>query len=162
MRATVRDAMSTDVVSVRSQTSIDDAERLVVQYCLSELFVTNEQGRLVGTLPDYVILKRRLAKAPRPRQTVEHFMSRRFLVIDADSPVCVAARYLREHVHNRLAVVEGMSLIGQITRGAVLQLLSQNTCDTQPCEAHLSPEIRQIHRPRLISSSMISQTNAVR
>jgi CBS domain-containing protein len=51
-------------------------------------------------------------------------MSRRFLVIGPDSPLSVAARYLREHLHHRLAVVENRQLIGVLTRTRVLEYLA--------------------------------------
>jgi len=136
MRATVRDAMSTDVATVPRHASVDDAERLLLQSGLDELFVTDEQGLLVGILPDYALLKRRMVAGCQTHQTVDSLMSRRFLVIGADSPLTVAGRYLREHVHRRLAVVDGMRLMGQVTRRSVLRLLATQELETQgPCES---------------------------
>ncbi len=140
MRATVRDAMSTELVHVQRQSSIVDAECLLLQHGLDELFVTDAEGRLLGVVPDYALLKHRLAAPLENFQTIECLMSRRFLVIDVDSPLSVAARYLREHVHRRLAVVEDMRLVGQVTRRTVLRLLA--------IEADSAPPLVCVHGPR--------------
>lgn len=156
MRATVRDAMSIDVVTIPRHTSLDAAERLLVEHDLDELFVTNEQGLLLGILPDYALLKCRLAEACPLQQTVETLMSRRFLVIGVDSPLTVAARYLREHIHHRLAVVDDMRLIGQVTRLAVLRQLANDAIDSQ-----FQPESRFVPRSKMMSISSRSQTTPV-
>ncbi len=131
MQATVRDAMSTDVVATTCHTSITDAERLLISHGVDELFIIDERGLLCGVVPDYELLKRRLSPCA-DQKTVEAIMSRRFLVIGADSPLTVAGRYLREHVHRRLAVVEERRLVGQLTRRAVLTwLMSWQTLS--PC-----------------------------
>jgi CBS domain-containing protein len=124
MQAIVRDAMSKDVASVNCHVSIADAERLLVRYGLEELFVSDNHGALCGVVPDYALLKQRLGDVANASLPVATIMSRRFLVITPDCPLTVAGRYLREHVHRRLAVVENMRLIGQVTRWSVLALLS--------------------------------------
>ena len=156
MPATVRDAMSMDVVTISCHASVDTAERLLVQHALDELFVTNEQGHLIGTLPDYAVLKHRMADVVSSESTVESLMSRRFLVIAADAPLTVALRYLREHVHHRLAVVEDMRLVGRVTRKAVLRILSGT-------EAGISRQTSEprIPRPKMSPASRGSSNLAV-
>ncbi len=156
MGATVRDAMSTDVVTVPRHTSLDDAERLLIEHGLDELFVTSEQGRLLGILPDYALLKHRMAGVCQRRPSVETLMSRRFLVIGVDTPLSVAARYLREHIHHRLAVVDDMRLLGQVTRQAVLRLMSLDAPDTRS-----RPEKQPVPRPKMLSASRSPQANRV-
>ncbi len=131
MQATVRDAMSTDVVAATCHTSITDAERLLISHGVDELFIIDDRGLLCGIVPDYELLKRRLSPCT-DQKTVEAIMSRRFLVIGADSPLTVAGRYLREHVHRRLAVVEERRLVGQLTRRAALKWLMSHQ-ETSPC-----------------------------
>ncbi len=156
MRATVRDAMSIDVVSVPRHTSIDDAERLLIQHGLDELFVTDAQGRLLGVLPDYALLKHRMSAPAQECQSVECLMSRRFLVIGVDSPLAVASRYLREHVHRRLVVVDDMQLVGQVTRRSVLRWFALEVGDSQS-----PPESLPVPRPRMPSASRRPQTHPV-
>jgi CBS domain-containing protein len=122
MPITVRDAMSTDLVATARKTSLADAERMLLSYGVDELFVVDERGWLCGVVPDYELLKARMAPSLELR-TVEAVMSRRFLVIEPDSPLTLAGRYLREHVHRRLVVVEERRLLGQITRRSVLAWL---------------------------------------
>lgn len=156
MQAIVRDAMSTDVVTIPRQTTIADAERLLIQKSVDELFVTNEKGRLVGTLPDYELLKLRMRGPVKPDATIESLTSRRFLVIGADSPLSIALRYLREHVHHRLAVVEDMRLVGRVTRQSALRLLAEMPVDA-PAEKAGPP----IPRPRILSGSLRPSRNTI-
>lgn len=130
MQATVRDAMSTDVVVTPLHTRISDAERLMLDHGVEELFVVDSEGLLCGVVPDYELLKWRLNPGSE-QQRVDMVMSRRFLVIGVDSSLIVAARYLREHIHRRLAVVEERRLIGQITRQAVLTWLKASDMHAQ-------------------------------
>lgn len=119
MEPTVRDVMTQDVRTVPCNASLSDIEQILVDEHLSEVFVVDEEGFAVGVVPDYAVLKLHLADCTQPAR-LEAVMSRRFLVISPDSPLCVAARYLREHLHHRLAVVENRRLIGVVTRTSVL------------------------------------------
>lgn len=114
--------MSTDLVLATRQMSLEDAERMLLSSGVDELFVVDERGWLCGVVPDYELLKTRMTPS-HDSGTVESIMSRRFLVIGPETPLSVAGRYLREHVHRRLAVVEERRLIGQITRRSVLKWL---------------------------------------
>jgi CIC family chloride channel protein len=122
MELTVRDLMSREVQTIPCSASLGDAERLLVSRRLSELFVVDGRGYLVGLLPDVTLLKLHLSDVEKPA-SLASVLSRRFLVIGADAPARIAAKYLREHIHHRLAVVEGRRLVGVITRKALLQHL---------------------------------------
>ncbi|MBX3436891.1 MAG: CBS domain-containing protein [Planctomycetaceae bacterium] len=139
--------MSTDVIAAPRQTSIADAERLLLTSGVDELFVIDERGALCGVVPDYELLKLRFVPI-LASQTVESVMSRRFLVIGPESSLAVAGRYLREHIHRRLAVVEGRRLIGQITRRAVLTQLAafkESSHDTELDRWHAEGLLHRVH-----------------
>lgn len=119
----VRDLMTGNVRTIPSNATLAEAERILIAERLSELFVTDEEGFVVGVIPDYTLVKLHLTDAEPPRG-LESVVSRRFLVIGPDSPLSVAARYLREHLHHRLAVVENRQLIGVLTRTRVLEHLA--------------------------------------
>lgn len=126
MQPTVREMMTGNIRTIPCNTSLEEAERILVAERLTELFVTDEEGFVVGVIPDYTLVKLHLTDADPPHG-LETVMSRRFLVIGPDSPLSVAARYLREHLHHRLAVVENRQLIGVLTRTRVLEYLASTT-----------------------------------
>jgi len=115
--------MTGHVRTIPCNTTLAEAERILVAERLPELFVTDEEGFVVGVIPDYALVKLHLTDA-EPPDGLETVISRRFLVIGPDSPLSVAARYLREHLHHRLAVVENRQLIGVLTRTRVLEYLT--------------------------------------
>jgi CBS domain-containing protein len=123
MRPTVREMMTGDVRTIPCNATLADAERILLEQGLTELFVTDAEGHVVGVIPDYALVKLHLTDAEPPRG-LESVISRRFLVIGPESSLGVAARYLREHLHHRLAVVENRQLIGVLTRTRVLEYLS--------------------------------------
>ena len=123
MEWTVRDVMTTEVVTLPINASLADAERLLLDTGAPEIFVVNEDGQLVGLLPDYEFLKLHLTETQQGN--LESLMTRRFFVIGPESCLIVAARYLREHLHHRLAVVEDLRLIGMVTRSSVISKLAE-------------------------------------
>lgn len=122
MDLTVRDVMTREVPTIPSNATLADAERKLLAGGVGELFVLNEDGFVIGVLPDYVFLRFHLSGAEMPGR-IESLMTRRFFVIGPESRLCVAARYLRDHLHPRLAVVEDLRLIGLLTRTNVLRRL---------------------------------------
>jgi CBS domain-containing protein len=124
---TVRDIMTRDIRTISCSASLAEAEWMILDAHLPELFVVDANGFAVGIIPDYAILKWHLSHGGSPPD-LDAVISRRFLVIGPDAPLEVAARYLREHLHQRLAVVEDRRLIGTITRTSVLRaiVLSEN------------------------------------
>lgn len=117
--------MKGNVATIPHNATLADAEQALVNGRLTELFVVDEEGFVVGILPDYAFLKLYLTDAERPA-AIDALMSRRFFVIGPDSLLSVAARYLRAHLHHRLAVVEDRRLIGVVTRTDVLEHLASN------------------------------------
>ncbi len=123
MQATVADLMSREVGRISRTSTIRDALQLLVARGFEELYVTDADMRLVGVVPDYELLKYRLADTRDDGLPIENLMTRRLLVVAPITPLSVALRYLRQSCHRRLAVVEQMQVVGQISRGDVLRQL---------------------------------------
>ncbi len=130
MQAVVGDVMSREIQTISRTISVYEALRLLVHRGVEELYVTDAEQRLIGILPDYELLKHQLSEPSDPQVTVERLMSRRFLVVAPATPLGVALRYLRESFHRRLAVVEGMQVVGQISRIDVLRELASQPVKT--------------------------------
>ena len=121
----VRDVMTGDFQSVPWHATLLEAERILLKTGLTELFVEDERGFVVGVLPDYVFLRLHLTDIEQTRADIASVMTRRFFVIGPESSLTVAARYLRDHLHHRLAVVENRRLVGILTRMAILRQVSR-------------------------------------
>jgi CBS domain-containing protein len=122
MQVTVRDVMTTQPPTIRADTSLDEATRMVLDRALSELYVVDETGRLLGTVSDYSLLKARMSKC-EINECVSHFISRDMVLLRPDMRLNEVSGFFRESCHSRLAVVEGGRVIGQLSRRNVLRAM---------------------------------------
>lgn len=160
MQQTVRDAMTTNVLAVPCHARIAEAEHMLLAHGVEELFVHDDENLLCGVVPDYELLKWRLS--PSSEQTsIDAIMSRRFLVIGPDSSLSVAARYLREHFHRRLAVVEQRRLIGQVTRRNILGWLASMADSLNPSSSRDGEPEEDLHRLDEVTASRSPQRSTL-
>jgi acetoin utilization protein AcuB len=124
MSETVRDVMCREVVTIHCNATMQQAERLLLAADAGDLYVIDDEGRLLGVLPDYELLKLRLFEPAAPPD-MQAVISRNPLAVAPETPLVEAACHLRAHVHPRLPVVDHGRLVGQIRRRDVLQRLSQ-------------------------------------
>ena len=122
MQVTVRDLMTSQPPTVRELTTLDEATRMILERALNELYVVDENGRLLGTVSDYSLLKARMIKSDAG-EPVTRFMSRNMLLLNPDMKLDEVAGFFRESCHSLLAVVEGGHVIGQLSRRTVLRTM---------------------------------------
>jgi CBS domain-containing protein len=151
MVALVRQAMTTDPVTVAPDTSVEEVVRLMRTHELPGLPVVDGDGALLGIvtesdlviadddgdlhIPHYIELfggmvfleplrgfEARLKKAAAA--TARDMMTADPVTVEADDPVRKAARLIADSGHNRLPVVEGGRLVGVVTRVDVLGALA--------------------------------------
>lgn len=119
---TVRDVMTSDVVVVPSNSSVEEAGRILVENNMSGAPVVDEDGRLVGIISEFQLLE--LVYEPRLKYScVRDFMTRDVLTVSADDSLNTVANMFILHRIRRLPVVENGRLQGIITRGDVLRQL---------------------------------------
>ena len=123
MRMTVADIMSQCFVKISPECSADEALGLLHRYEETELYVTDKQGRLLGILPYYEIIKTQLSGESRDA-TVGQLMSRGVPVFQPDSDASEVARQLRDARHSRFPVVNSGRLVGVIARGDIIRLMA--------------------------------------
>ena len=125
-----RDLMSASVTTVRTQATIGEAARLMLENNVSCLPVLEEQGRLVGMLthtdfglhPQFRPLANNIyslfgsSTSPKRIQEVSQKVSSK-LVKDV-------MQLLLDHNINRLPIVEGGKLLGVITRHDFLKQIA--------------------------------------
>ncbi len=112
--------------TITSQASLDAAYAQLMAHGTSELWVVDEQQRLIGVLPDYELLKCRLS-GEWQANSVATLMSPHVLCYTVDTPMAVAMRDFSSGFRTRAAVVHLGQVIGQLTRASLLRAI----CDAQ-------------------------------
>jgi CBS domain-containing protein len=151
MAALVRQVMTSDPTTVSPDATVEDVvkamrdhelpgipvvdgdERLLGIVTESDLVIADDEGDL--HIPHYIELfggmvfleplrefESRLRKAAAA--TARDMMTADPVTVEADDPVRKAARLIADSGHNRLPVVEGVKLVGIITRVDVLGALA--------------------------------------
>lgn len=138
---TIRDVMSTEVVTVGPTASLRDAAQLLVDHRISGLPVVDDAGAVVGVISeaDFVsaagrpgsvggaILRLLLGDGRHEvRGSVGEVMSTHPRTVDPDLPVAQAAALMSRWKVNRLPVVDGSRLVGIITRADIVRTFTQS------------------------------------
>ncbi len=144
---TARDLMSSPVRTIRPETTIEEAERILFRYGHSGLSVVDDRDRLVGIISRRdldLALHHGFSHAP-----VKGYMSRNLRTIAPDSPLREIESVMVTYDVGRLPVLESGQLIGIVTRTDVLRQLHQQRNGTQevngekiPVTSHLLPSMR--------------------
>jgi CBS domain-containing protein len=111
----VRDIMTTHVVTVNADDTIDKAIALMIRHRVSGLPVLDRAGRPVGIVSEFDLLEL-ICEGQTERDRVSHYMSPDlFGVAEDDSWVTVADAFRMKHFR-RLPVLRDGRLVGIVTR----------------------------------------------
>jgi CBS domain-containing protein len=133
----VQQLMTTEVVTVKPETTLKDVAELLCRHRISGLPVC-DQGVVVGVVSEGDIVQKEQGPLPQPgffhrlrhangkaaklsARTAGEAMSAPPIVIDADENVTEAARLIVEHQVNRLPVVRAGRLVGIVTRADLVR-----------------------------------------
>jgi acetoin utilization protein AcuB len=128
----VRERMSRHPITVRPDTSLFDALRLMREEHVRRLPVLNKDGKLVGI----VLEKDLLYASPSPATSlsvyemnyltakvkVSELMTRNVITVDEDTPLEEAARIMADNDVGGLPVMRGAQLIGMITESDLFKI----------------------------------------
>ena len=150
MSKTVADVMTAEVLTVKPDTPLNKAIKMLADKRISALPVVDESGKLVGTLserdlmwqesgveaPPYIMLLDSIIYLQNPAQhdkeihkalgqTVGEVMGDRPLTITAEEPVREAARLMHSKEIRRLAVIDKQEqVVGIITQGDIVRMMA--------------------------------------
>lgn len=139
MFATVRDVYLTQVVRITPQTMLVDAERVLLSGHGDEAYVVDEEGRLLGVVPDYELLKLRMLNLHDVGAAAD-IMTPAPPAVTLDTPLEEAACRLRVHVHRSLPVVDNGRLVGRVNRCSVLSWYSNGGASVRDGESSVPHE----------------------
>lgn len=123
MQVTVREIMSAVPTTVPDFTTIFEATKLILERAVGEIYVCEADGRLLGAVSDFEVLKARLLQTD-DSAPVSTIMSRGVQILAPEMALEEIAGLFRESFHNRVAVVENGKVIGQVSRRDVLRTLT--------------------------------------
>ena len=156
----VVDLMASDVISVRRETTLRDAARLMVEKGISGLPVTDDDGQLVGVISEGDFLRKEVDRGDlmgrgllgvlfdrdslAEAENVGEVMAENLFTVSPDATLVEAARTMTTHAVKRLPVVtrEG-KLVGVISRRDIVAAF------TRPDEL-IEDEIREDVLRRLL------------
>ncbi|MBW4646229.1 MAG: CBS domain-containing protein [Goleter apudmare HA4340-LM2] len=124
---TARDLMSSPVRTIRPDTTITEAQRILLRYGHSGLSVVNTQGQLVGIISRRdidIALHHGFSHAP-----VKGYMTTSVKTITPDTTLPQIESLMVTYDIGRLPVLDQEHLVGIVTRTDVLRELHQNSAE---------------------------------
>ncbi len=149
---TAKDLMSSPVRTIRPDTTIEQAQRILFRYGHSGLSVVDKSDRLVG-----IISRRDLDLAIHHgsgHAPVKGYMSRNLKTIVPDTPLPEIESLMVTYDVGRLPVLEAAELIGIVTRTDVLRQLhdrrnDENKDSPKSLTSHLLPTLQNRLKPEI-------------
>jgi CBS domain-containing protein len=114
--------MTTDLVTVRPDASIEEAIQILLNQSISGLPVVDDDGRLVGVITEFALLAVTYDKRVKNHTICQH-MTRDVIAVDVNDPVSRIADLCIVHRVRRVPVMQDGRLIGVIARRDVLRAL---------------------------------------
>jgi len=130
----VKDYMTTNLVTFRSDQSVQEVVEAIIKHKISGGPVVNDRNELIGIISEGDCLKQlsesRYYNMPLEHDNVEKRMARDVETIDGEMNVFDAANKFLSSKRRRFPIVENGKLIGQISQKdilkAALQLRGEN------------------------------------
>ncbi len=117
---TAQQIMTTGVVTIQPESTIEEAIELLLQKRVSGLPVVDAEGSLVGMITEYALLALVYDKNVL-RDLVGQFMTRQLLSVEFDTPITEIANQFILHRVRRLPVTRNGRLVGLVSRSDVLR-----------------------------------------
>lgn len=121
----VKDAMTTDVISIHFNAVVDAAIDRMLEKNVSGLPVVDSDGRLVGVISEYDVLQL-YGQSSRDSQRFApctRFMKTDVRTIQQDASLETAARIFQAVSLRRLMVLDGEKLVGVLSRRDVVRCI---------------------------------------
>lgn len=114
----IRDIMTKDIATLRSDDTIERAARLMKQYNVGSIPVCTDD-KIIGIVTDRDIAVRSVAPGQVDNQRVCDVMSTNLVVGNPDMDVHDAASIMSDRQIRRLPIVENNSLVGIVSLGDI-------------------------------------------
>jgi tRNA nucleotidyltransferase (CCA-adding enzyme) len=152
---TAHDLMSSPVRTIRPQTTIDEAQRVLLRYGHSGLSVVDADGQLVGIISRRdidIALHHGFSHAP-----VKGYMTTHLKTITPETSLPEIESIMVTYDVGRLPVVESGSLVGIVTRTDVLRQLHQFRVSSQLDELAQGASSQPQRLPAVLAPELLQQ-----
>jgi CBS domain-containing protein len=117
-----KDTMSTAVVSVHPEATVEEAIRLLLANELSGLPVIDDSGRLCGIISEFQLLE--VVYDPNLKNSrVKEFMTRDVLTVDESALLATVANMFIVHRIRRIPVLREGVVVGVVSRRDLLRYI---------------------------------------
>lgn len=123
---TVGQIMTTNVVSIRPETAVENAARLMFTHSVSGLPVCTDDGRLVGVVTEYDIISKH-------GQTVGEIMTSDVVTVGEETDAETVAQILINQRVRRVPVTRDGELVGIVSRSDLVRLFALTRWSCEVC-----------------------------
>ena len=121
----IRDIMTTDVITLVAQTSVEDAARSLTFHHVSGVPVL-EHGRIIGVVSKSDLVDPRYRSSAAVKATVRDAMTRVVRAVRPGDTAMLAVRLMvRENIHRAVVVDDAGKLVGIVSPMDVLRALAR-------------------------------------
>lgn len=122
MTQQIQDVMTKDIHTVRRDTMLREAVKLMRDRQIGDVLVTDQDGSLCGIVTDRDIVVRADAEGCDLDATpVDDICTHELTQVSPDAPVDDAIKLMRDHAIRRLPVVQGGKPVGIVSIGDLAQ-----------------------------------------
>lgn len=116
-----KDIMSMDIVSLKEDTPIYEAIKLLVEHNISSMPVVEDDMTLVGILSEKDLVSLHYSNEHEDRKTVGDFMTQPPIYFDENDGVKEICDFLVKNIFRRVPITSGKKVIGIISINDVLE-----------------------------------------
>ena len=113
----VSDIMTTNVITVREESAVEAAARLLARHRISGLPVVDRSGTLIGVVTEYDLIAKK-------GTTVADIMTRGVISVSPETDVDEVAHLLASRRVRRVPVVAGGRLVGIVSQSDLVQQMA--------------------------------------
>ncbi|MCI0332169.1 MAG: CBS domain-containing protein [Planctomycetes bacterium] len=117
--------MTSNLVTVRPDASIEEAIDLLLKEQISGLPVIDDDDRLIGVITEFALLAMAYDRRVK-NHTVSQHMTRDLITVEVDDPISRVADLCIVHRVRRLPVIKEGLIVGVIARRDVLRALIES------------------------------------
>ncbi|MDP2654246.1 MAG: CBS domain-containing protein [Candidatus Omnitrophota bacterium] len=119
----IKSIMKTDVITVKPQTPILEAIKLLTGNQISGMPVVTDDNRVVGILTEKDVLRILTKEKITYEDTVSLYMSRNVTVFNENDPVLTVSQFFERNPIRRVPIVRDGILVGIVSRRDIIAVI---------------------------------------
>jgi CBS domain-containing protein len=112
-----RDIMTREVITITPEVSLQDAARVLADYCISGMPVIDDERQMVGIVTEADIIG-------KEGETVHDIMTQGVVSVQEQTPVDEIALILTSNRYKRVPVLRDERIIGVVSRADIVRMIA--------------------------------------